>query len=221
MGYQQVRIPDGFSLFTVTFKEVGKDAFNINGISVKNTDGSAFTANNQVFLQKMDAGGNYLDPSLNYRSSKGGWCNKSTLQTDITLASGEAVCLSNITGEEKDLLVSGEVELTPISKTFGDGYFLSGNMTPVKINMNDISVYYRTAPDADWQIFASNNQVFLQKMDKGGNYLDPTYNYRSGKNGWCNKSTLVTDITFEPGESFCLNNISGFEIQLRFKKPIE
>ena len=169
----------------------------------------------------MDHEGAYLDPSLNYRSSKSGWCNKSTLVTDVTLSYGETVCLNNIAGEPKDLQISGTVELTPTSKAFSSGYSLAGNMTPVTINMNDISVYYRSSPEAEWELFTSNNQVFLQKMDAEGAYLDPSYNYRSSKSGWCNKSSLVTNVTFEPGESFCLNNISGYEIQLRFKSPIQ
>ena len=94
-------------------------------------------------------------------------------------------------------------------------------MTPVQINMNDISVYYRTAPDQEWQVYTTVNKVTIQKMDTQGTYLDPAYNYRSGKGGWCNKANLVTDVTFEPGESFCLNNTSGYEIQLRYKSPIQ
>lgn len=168
----------------------------------------------------MDTEGGYLDPSLNYRSGKSGWCNKSALVTDVCVEKGEAVCLDNESGSALTLRVSGEVVLTPVSKIFPAGYSLAGNMTPVTINMNDIEVYYRTSPDGEWEIFPSNNQVFLQKMDTEGGYLDPSYNYRSSKSGWCNKSSLVTNVTFAPGESFCLDNESGYEIQLRFKSPV-
>ena len=208
-------------MFTATFKDVSTaNTFNINGIQIYNTDGTVYDVNNRILLQKMDGEGYYLDPAYNYRSTKGGWCNKANLVTDITLRSGEAVCLNNGSGAAKKIRVSGQVELNPISFTLPTGFTLMGNMTPATINMNDITVYYKPDGSSEWEIYPTNNRVTLQKMDSEGYYLDPAYNYRSTKNGWCNKANLVTDVEFAPGEAFCINNGTGSEIQLRYKSPV-
>ena len=103
--------------------------------------------------------------------------------------------------------------------TVGTGYHLFtvtfgevGN-TDGTFNINGIKVYQ------NGEEYATNNRVSLQKMDETGTYLT-TYNYRKSKGGWCQLATLKTDITLEPGESFCVNNTTGAPIQLKFKSPI-
>ena len=213
VGYQQITVGTGYHLFTVTFGEVGNTdgTYNINGIKVYQ-NGAEYTSNNRVLLQKMDSTGAYLDV-YNYRSAKGGWCKNATLQENVALVDGEAVCLNNNTGAEIQLQIAGSVNLDPWSSTLPTGYSLCGNMTPSTININDIVPYQNDA------VYASNNRVLLQKMDSTGAYLD-VYNYRSAKGGWCKNATLQTDITLEPGESFCLNNNTGDSIQLKFKSPV-
>ena len=213
VGYQQITVGTGYHLFTVTFGEVGNTAgtFNINGIKVFQ-NGAEYTQNNKVILQKMDSTGAYLNV-YNYRKAKGGWCAGATLQTDVTVVDGEAVCINNTTGADIELQVAGEVNLNPWSGTLVAGYSLCGNMTPNTINLNDV------VPYQNGEVYASNNKVLLQKMDSTGAYLD-VYNYRKGKGGWCSGTTLKTDITLAPGESFCVNNNTGAAIQLKFKNPV-
>ena len=213
MGYQQVTVPTGYSLFTVTFGEVGNidGTFNINGIKVYQ-NGEEYASNNKVLLQKMDATGAYLQV-YNYRKGKGGWCITNTLQEDVALTDGEAVCINNNTGAEIQLQVSGSVNVNPWSGTIPTGYSLCGNMTPVTININDVIPYQ------NGEVYASNNKVLLQKMDTSGAYLQ-VYNYRKGKGGWCITNTLQEDITLTPGEAFCVNNNTGDAIQLKFPNPV-
>ena len=213
VGYQNIRIGTGYHLFTVTFGEVGSNdgSYNINGIKVYQ-NGEEYASNNKVILQKMDSTGAYLT-SYNYRMGKGGWCITNTLQTDVTLTSGEAVCLYNNTGADIDLQVAGAVNLEPWSAELSTGYSLCGNMTPVTLNINDI------VPYQNGEVYESNNKVILQKMDSTGAYLT-SYNYRKGKGGWCITNTLQEDVTLEPGESFCLYNNTGDKITLKYKSPI-
>lgn len=203
----------GYHLFTVTFGEVGNTngTFNINGIKVYQ-NGEEYASNNRVLLQKMDESGAYLTV-LNYRKSKGGWCQNATLQESVALKDGEAVCLNNNTGADIQLQVSGEVKIEPWSSTLPTGYSLCGNMTPTTININDIVPYQND------EIYASNNRILLQKMDSTGAYLT-VYNYRKSKGGWCQNATLQEGVTLEPGEAFCLNNNTGDAISLKFKGPI-
>ena len=213
VGYQQITVPTGYSLFTVTFSEVcnSDGTFNINCIKVYQ-DGAEYASNNKVILQKMDSTGTYLT-SYNYRMSKGGWCKTNTLQENVTLVNGEAVCINNVTGADIQLQVSGAVNINPWSAEIPTGYSLCGNMTPKTININDIVPYQNN------EIYPSNNKVVLQKMDSTGTYLT-SYNYRMTKGGWCKTNTLQEDITLEPGEAFCLNNVTGAPITLKFKSPV-
>ena len=213
VGYQQITVGTGYHLFTVTFDEIGTTdgTCNINGIKVYQ-NGEEYATNNRVYLQKMDSTGAYLT-TYNYRKGKGGWCQLATLKTDVTVKNGEAVCINNTTGADIQLQVSGAVNLDPWSGTLPTGYSLCGNMTPSTINLNDV------VPYQDDEVYGTNNRVYLQKMDSTGAYLT-TYNYRKGKGGWCQLATLKTDITLEPGESFCVNNTTGAAIQLKFKSPM-
>ena len=217
IGYQDITVPAGYSLFTVTFKEVGgSDTYNINNITVCNTDGTTYTTINKMRLNKMDDAGSYLT-TYNYRYAKGGWCQNATFVDNIVLKSGEAVCLNNTSGGSLVMRVAGQVEVNPISYTLPTGYSLIGNMTPVTVNVNDIVPYYQV--EGEWVVYPTINKVRLNKMDTEGSYLT-TYNYRQAKGGWCQNATLQENITLAPGESFCVNNTTGVPIQLRYKSPV-
>ena len=207
----------GYTLFTVTFKDVGgADTYNINNITVLNQDGTAYTTINKMRLNKMDGTGTYLT-TYNYRQSKGGWCQNATFVDNVVLKDGEAVCLNNTADTPLVMCVSGTVELKPQSYTLPTGYSLIGNMTPVTINLNDVVPYYQV--EGEWVVYPTINKVRLNKMDTTGTYLT-TYNYRQAKGGWCQNATLQENITLSPGEAFCVNNTTDGEIQLRFKSPI-
>lgn len=217
VGYQQITIPQGYSLFTVTFKEVSGGNYDIQGIVPYTADGAIVTANNRVAIQKMGADGGYLTV-YNYRNARGGWCQGSTyLGTDAVLfADGEAMCINNTTGADIKFQVSGAVELSPQSSALGTGYSLVGNMTPATIDIQDI-----VPRDAEGNVITANNRVSIQKMGTDGGYLT-VYNYRSARGGWCQGSTYVgtSAVTFAPGESFCLNNTTGSTVILDYKSPM-
>ena len=211
----------GFTLYTVTFKEVGSaDPVNVNMIKVFQ-NGSPWSTGNKVWMYKMDTEGVY-GTSYNYRSGKGGWCQGTKLVEDLTIRNGEAVCINNATGSGNiQLQVSGEVVLTPVSYTIQNGYSLIGNITPVKINANEMKAFCRATGTTDeWVEVSTGNKVWLYKMDTEGVY-GTSYNYRSGKGGWCQGTKLTEDLMLEPGESVCINNaLTGYEVQLRYASPI-
>ena len=93
VGYQQITAPSGYSLFTVTFKDVASGEYDIQDIKVLTTAGADYTANNRVRMQKVSATGDYLT-LYNYRLSKGGWCQAATfLGTGaVTFADEQKLC---------------------------------------------------------------------------------------------------------------------------------
>ena len=217
VGYQEISVPTGYSLFTVTFQEVGGGNYDIQNIVPYTTEGAVVTGNNKVIVQKMDTTGAYLT-TYNYRSTKGGWCQGSTFvgTEAVTFSDGEAMCINNNFGAVVKLRVSGAVAITPQTPALPTGYSLCGNMTPVTIDLQDI-----TPCDSEGNVVTGNNKVIIQKMDTTGAYLT-TYNYRTTKGGWCQGSTYVGTeaVTFAPGESFCLNNNFGAPVVLKYKSPI-
>ena len=216
MGYQQIEIPEGYSLFTVTFKDITETTFDIQNIIPYDADGVEIASNSKIMLQKMDDTGTYLT-TYNYRKGRGGWCAGNTLVEagTVTLKDGEAVCLNNKYGSVIKVQISGQVELRP-QTTLAKGYSLVGNMTPATIDLQDMIPY-----DLDGNEIALNSKVMIQKMDSDGAYLT-TYNYRKSRGGWCAGNTLIEtgDVTFTPGEAFCLNNKYDTAIVLKFKSPI-
>jgi hypothetical protein len=216
VGYQQVTVPTGYSLFTVTFKNVDNGEYDLQNI-VPYQNGAIYAVNNKVVVQKMDTAGAYLQ-TYNYRQGKGGWCKSLTFVGNgvVTFKDGEAMCVNNTTGAPIQLQVSGQVSLEPWSYEIPTGYSLIGNMTPAEIDMQDIIPY-----DLNGQVIAVNNKVVIQKMDSTGAYLQ-TYNYRQGKGGWCKSLTYAGTgvLVFAPGEAACINNQTGAPIKLKFKSPI-
>ena len=58
-------------MFTTTFQDVQTSTYDIQNVKVVNADGSDYTLNNKVKIQKVTASGNY-GTTYNYRQSKGG-----------------------------------------------------------------------------------------------------------------------------------------------------
>ena len=216
VGYQQITVGTGYHLFTVTFKNVAGGDFDVQDI-VPYLNGSVVEANAAVTVQKMGTDGGYLQV-YGYRKGKGGWCKGLTLQDRgvVTFKDGEAFCVYNNAGGEITLQVSGQVEINPWSAEVATGYSLVGNMTPVKIDIQDIIPYNMNGEE-----ITGNATVTLQKMGADGGYLQ-VYGYRKGKGGWCKGLTLQSrgTVEFEPGESACLYNNTGATVQLKFKSPV-
>jgi hypothetical protein len=98
VGYQQVTVPTGYSLFTVTFKNVNGEEYDLQNITPYQ-NGAIYSVNNKVIVQKMDTAGAYLQ-TYNYRQGKGGWCKSLTYAGTgvLVFSPGEAACINNQTG---------------------------------------------------------------------------------------------------------------------------
>ena len=139
MGYQTIKIPGvigkpdetGFSMFTVTFKDVNGEGLPINKIKVLNSamkemDGDDSVvptqkSQNKVQLSKLIGITNELDDDQTYQftSRNGiGWHNltkmTTTIPDTITLAPGEAAWVAN--SQEDDVYFQLK---SPLTGTYG------------------------------------------------------------------------------------------------------
>ena len=230
VGYQELTVPAGYSLYTVTFAGVDGGDLDIQSVRVIK-DGAELATTAEVTIQGMTAGGAYDDDQYynwRTRSGKTGWHKSSRY---VSTENGNAVkvgpsvawCVNNQTSAPVTFLISGSVQLTPVSNVIAPGYGLYGNMTPNTINIQDIQVY-----NEDGSLNADTALVTLQGMTTGGAYDDAQYynwRTRSGKTGWHKSSRYISadngnDVSLAPGEAFCLNNQTTGNIVLKFTSPI-
>ena len=217
VGYQTIKIQPGYTLFTVTFKDVNKAEYDIQDVKVLNADGTDYASNNKIKVQKVEESGNY-GTTYNYRLSKGGWCQANTfIGADIVkLADGEGVALHNGDAVDVYLQVSGAVNLNPVSTPIpATSYKIIGNPTPSTIDIQDVIPYIGT------EVCSANNKVKIQKVKINGDY-DTTYNFRLSKGGWCSAATFIGRdvLKLEPGEAIAVYNGEASAITLKFPSPI-
>ena len=217
VGYQQITIPAGYSLFTVTFKDVAGAEYDIQNIKVLTSAGADYTTNNRVRMQKLSSTGEY-GTVYNYRLAKGGWCQTATYVGTgvVTFADGEGVALYNGDSSALVLQVSGAVNLTPVSTAIAaTSYKIIGNMTPVAIDIQDVIPYIGE------NICSANNRVRVQKISTDGEY-GTVYNWRQAKGGWCQTATYIGTgvVTLNPGEALAVYNGESSAVTLKFPSPI-
>ena len=212
VGYQQITIPAGYSIYTVTFQDVSGEAYDIQDIVPQIAD------KNKVYAQKCAADGSYTT-LYNYRPDKSAWYQGiKALTSSVTLFDGEALCFNNKYDTDVTIQVSGKVAIAPWSGAVPSGYTLVGNMTPATIDLQDIVPYDCGETPA---IIADKNKVYIQKCGTDGSYLT-LYNYRPDKGEWYQgiKAVGRGAVTFAPGEAACLNNKYETAVQLKFPSPV-
>ena len=217
VGYQQITIPPGYSLFTVTFQDVSGAEYDIQNIKVLTSDGKDYSVQNKVKMQKLASSGDY-GTSYNYRLAKGGWCQAATFigTGAVTFADGEGVALNNSDSVEVKLQVAGNVNLTPVSTAIpANSYKIIGNMTPVTVDIQDVIPYIGEI------ICSTQNKVKIQKITTSGDY-GTSYNWRQTKGGWCQAATFIgrEAVTLAPGEALAVNNGESSAVVLKFPAPV-
>ena len=247
VGYQDIVVPNGYSMFTVTFKKTSAAAYSydVKDIQVLNSAGEVMNddnsttptrrSRNKVILQKMNptTGGLYGDHSykFNTQSSKG-WCDGSTPLGDgeLTFQDGEGFAVTCPQGDSIKFRVSGEVVLTPISMAIPNGYSIIGNMTPNTVDVKDIKVLNSAGIEMNDDSSTtpsqrSRNKIIIQKMNPttGGLYGDHSYKFNTQSNkGWCDGSTPLNagDLMLAPGETVAVTSTQGDTVYFKFPSPI-
>ena len=221
VGYQNVDLANGFSLFTATFKGIGDETtFDLTDMVPKTPAGADITGNGKVQIYLLDTAGNYGTAYMWY-GSLGGWStdgSSKVLSGTVTIGDGVGVAVYNqlkvlaTTGVESTartavstnavFQVSGAVELTPANAAVS-GFSLNGNNTPVAIDLTDI-----TPVTPNGVTITGNGKVQIYLLDTAGNY-GTAYMWYGTLGGWSTDGTTVIsegDVTLKPGQGFAVYN---------------
>ena len=216
VGYQIIKVPAGFTLFTPTFKGVAGE-LDLTTISICDENGADLPLYNEVGIQKMDASGAYLD-TYGFCPDVGGWnVDFAAIEAeDVTFKVGETMCVANDSGADVYFKVSGEVDL--INKNLvGQGFVLWGNSTPVEIDLTEVSVV-----DAEGNELPLYNEVGVQKMSADGAYLKG-YGFCPDVGGWNIDFAAIEkgEFTLKPGEAVCVANDCGQDVYFKLPSPVK
>ena len=243
VGYQQIEIPAGWSIYTTTFKNVSGDSVDLNSVAFLNasrqpyaTTGKTNTMKGKIQIQKISADGSYAS-SYAYFSTIAGTDGKAWSQDGntaiadgvVTFADGEAFAVNNLTSASVYMQLSGEVELTP-KNVVPAGWSLMGNSTPVDIDLTQISFL-----NADGLPYATSGKtnvmkgkIQIQKINADGSYAT-SYAYFStiagtdGKAWSQDGNTAIAEgiVTLKAGEAFAINNLTSGNVTMVLPSPVQ
>ena len=233
VGYQNLPVGNGFSIFTPTFKSVSGSSVDLNSISFLQSDGTAFATSGKtgvckgkLQIRKINADGSYAT-GYGWYSTLGGWSNDGvTIIEDgtVTLADGEGFALNNILGSTCLIRVSGEVELAP-RNAVATGFSLMGNSTPCTIDLTRVSFLKGdgTAFATSGKTGVCKGKLQIQKINSDGSYA-AGYGWYSTLGGWSNDGATVVEsgvVTLAAGEAFAINNLLGEAAIMVLPSPVE
>ena len=146
VGYQQVSVPNGFSLFTATFKNIGDTkTFDLNSLRPTDPNGNVISlSDGTIYVCVLDSSGNYGE-NIKWRGKTlGGWSKDGTTiiaNGEVTIGEGVGIAVYNnikVDGDGNETTkktgvaapakfqVSGEVDLV-CKNLAAPGYSISGN----------------------------------------------------------------------------------------------
>ena len=220
MGYQNITVTSGFSIFAPTFKDVTAETYDLTDILPLHQDGDEFgtsgsrRCNGAIKINKINSTGNYTTTYSFYTMpAKSGWYDGDTKVEagDVVLTKGEAILVNNLYKSMPVLFrVSGEVDLVP-TNVIPAGFALYGNSTPVTVNLSAIAMLHQDGdPFGKSGARRCNGAIKINKISTGGNYTT-TYSFYTmpTKSGWYDGDTKIEGdaVTFAPGEAFLINNL--------------
>ena len=231
--------------------------YKLNDIKILNEDGTEWdvqdTTSTACVITKMTTDGkgaydstkmyNYchyyrakptvLDRGLGWYVGAG---NTERVTDDITIKNGEGISINNKAGKNIKLQFSGAVTLTGRSFKIGTGYSLVGNLTPVDVKLNDVTILNADGTPWDVKDTTSTACVITKMTTDGKGAYDSTkmYNYchyyRAKPTvldrglGWYvgsgNTERTTDAITIGAGEAVSINNKAGADIIVVFPSPI-
>ena len=212
-GYQTVTLKPGYSLFTVTFKTVGKTYMDLKdvvlcnsaGVEMDDTDEQkpVMRCRGDIFFQKINPSTGLMSAGIyDYwtKASRYGWnFDDEAIEKDqVKIMSGEAVYIKNELTDSDDnpetvtLRMSGEVELTPYTMELVPGYSLVGNLTPVRVDLTKVVLCNKDKvemddTDEEIPVMRCRGDVFFQKINpETGLMAAGIYDYwtKANRFGW-------------------------------------
>ena len=237
VGYQDIPIPAGYSMYTVTFKNPSTTTFDIKDIVVCNAEGTvmddsstALRSRSKIQVQKLNAStGSIYEDTYTFNSRYHDWYvlgGEALVSGTVVLGNAEGLYINNGHDATMKLRVSGEVVLTPVSSQIPEGYSIIGNMTPATIDLKSIVVLDNNGVvyDDSTTALRSRSKVQVQKLNSTtGSLYEETYTFNSRYHDWYvlgGDALTANQVTLAPGESLYVNNGHNNVIYFRFPSPV-
>ena len=212
VGYIDNALQDGTTLVAPTFVSIEK-AGVVDLLSIMP---SGEFASGQIAIDTLDYAGRTLK-SYQYtvpRRGEPGWMDTDTMQMitevgDVEFAAGEGIAVTGL--DNLGVVNSGAVSTDDTTVKLQDGSTLSGNFTPVVLDILSI------VPGGT---FASG-QIAIDTLDYAGRTLK-SYQFtipRRGEPGWMDTDSMqmITsegEDTFAPGQGFSVTRVDGADITI-------
>ena len=219
VGYTEIHIRQGVSLFTPAFVGTGDTEFDLNTVTVLDSNGDPLDGSyNELQLNKMSTNNGAYEVDTYAYDSDDGWNMDYTPLTGdnkVTFKPGEGIAVGNETGKDLIFRIAGQVDLVCLN-AIKTGVSLWGNGTPVTFYLKDVIVTDTNGDPLD----GSYNEIQLNKMStNNGAYEVDTYAYDSD-DGWNMDYTPIPDVTLAPGEGIAIGNETGKELFFTVPSPV-
>ena len=224
VGYQNVSVPNGFSLFTATFKNIGETTtFDLTDLKPTDPKGKVLSLSDGTFyVCIVDQSGNYSNNYMWRGKTLGGWSldGENLIPSgSVTIGDGVGILVYNnikvdaegnestakkATSSPALIQVSGQVDLV-CKNLIATGFSISGNSTPVSVDLK------RVRPtDMNGNILSlSDGTVYVCLLDSTGNYGDNIMWRGKTLGGWSKDGTNViadNEVVITPGCGLLIYN---------------
>ena len=230
VGYQQISVPNGFSLFTATFKNIGeKKTFDLNSLRPTDPNGNVLSlSDGTLYVCVLDSAGNYSE-NIRWRGKTlGGWSKDGTTlisDGEVEIGEGVGIAVYNNIKVDSDgnettkkggvsaqakFQVSGEVDLV-CKNLVAQGFSITGNSTPSAIDLTAVK-----PTDLNGKVLnLSDGTVYICLLDAAGNYGENIRWRGKTLGGWSVDGTTVIsqgDVVIAAGSGFAVyNNVKADE----------
>jgi len=210
VGYQEFAVNDGYGMTTVTFAPISGSTIELQSLI---PSGAGVGGYGDIVIQTMDADGNWAGEYSWWTEENSGladgWYDVDFNLAEVALNYKQGVMVQ--AGEDVVLTYSGAVATGTIETDAPNGYSMSGNATPVALNIQSIT------PVGDG--VGGYGDIVIQTMDADGNWAGE-YSWwteeNSGlENGWYDVDFNYADVSINPGEGYMLQ-ASADDVKLTY-----
>lgn len=200
VGYQTYSLNNGYGMTTVTFAPISGDTIPLQSLVPTGTGVGGY---GDVAIQTMDADGNWDGEYTWYTAENSGtvdgWFDVNFELAEVNVNYKQGLFVQTGADDVK-ITYSGAVATGTIETDVPNGYSMSGNATPVALDIQSIKPVGAGV--------GGYGDVAIQTMDADGNW-DGEYTWFNAENsgtvdGWFDTNFELAECTIAPGQGIFL-----------------